>query len=86
MARVINAKQLRAELPDIARRAQRGERFTVLYRSRPAFQIVPIEQGESLDRVPLSSDPLYQAPAVGRSTDGLTSHDHDRILYGTGNG
>jgi prevent-host-death family protein len=82
MSRTINAKQLRAELSEIARRAQRGERFTVLYRSRPAFQIVPIDEGGSLDRVPLTSDPLYQAPPVGRSTDGLTSRDHDQILYG----
>ena len=83
MARIINAKQLRAELSDIARRAQRGERFTVLYRSRPAFQIVPIDEEGALDRVPLSSDPLYEAPPVGRSTDGLTSRDHDQVLYGT---
>ena len=27
-------------------------------------------------------DALYKAGPVGRSTDGLTSADHDRVLYG----
>ena len=39
--RTINAKELSASLPDIVRREKKGERLTVLYRSRPAFQIVP---------------------------------------------
>jgi antitoxin (DNA-binding transcriptional repressor) of toxin-antitoxin stability system len=82
MDRTINAKQLRASLPDTVRRVLRGERFTVLYRSRPAFRIVPVEAGLAEAAVPLTEDPIYRAPAVGRSSDGLTSRDHDRILYG----
>lgn len=82
MDRTINAKQLRASLPETVRRVRRGERFTVLYRSRPAFRIVPVEQGLVEDALPLEQDPIYRAPAVGRSSDGLSSRDHDRILYG----
>lgn len=81
MDRTINAKQLRASLPETVRRVRRGERFTVLYRSRPAFRIVPVEEG-LVAAVPLAEDPVYRAPAVGRSSDGLASRDHDRILYG----
>ena len=32
--------------------------------------------------MPLSDDPIYRATAIGRSSDGLTSVDHDLILYG----
>lgn len=81
MDRTINAKQLRASLPETVRRVRRGERFTVLYRSRPAFRIVPVEDGPAA-AAPLAEDPVYRAPAVGRSSDRLTSRDHDRILYG----
>lgn len=82
MERTINAKELRASLPETVRRVRRGERFTVLYRSRPAFRIVPIEQGLGEAMPPLSEDPMYQAGGVGRSADGLASRNHDRILYG----
>ena len=76
----INAKQLRASLPDVVRRVRRGTRFTVIYRSRPAFLIVP--PGDSEAPVgPIADDPLYRAPAVGRSRDGRTARDHDAILY-----
>lgn len=81
MDRTINAKKLRASLPETVRRVRRGERFTVLYRSRPAFRIVPVEEGLAA-AAPLEEDPLYRAPAVGRSADGRASRDHDRILYG----
>lgn len=80
MERTINAKQLRQELSDVVRRVQRGERFTVLYRSRPAFRIVGME-GTHTAVTPLAEDPIYQAPALGRTKDGLTSRDHDAILY-----
>lgn len=82
MDRTINAKQLRASLPETVRRVRRGERFTVLYRSRPAFRIVPVEAGLDEAAVPLSEDPIFRAPAVGRSSDGRASRDHDQILYG----
>ena len=77
----INAKRLRATLPDVVERVRKGTRFTVIYRSRPAFQIVPVnESGEA--RASLVDDPLYRAQAVGSSSDGRTAADHDAILYG----
>ena len=82
MDHTINAKQLRASLPKIVGRIRRGERFTVLYRSRPAFRLVPIEDS-AVDLGPLEDDPLYRGPALGRSNDGLSSKDHDAILYPT---
>lgn len=76
----INAKQLRASLPEVVRRVRKGARFTVIYRSEPAFQIVPI--GESAEAPPpLEDDPVYRAEPVGRSSDGATSADHDKVLY-----
>ena len=82
MDHTINTKQLRASFPEMVRRVRRGERFTVLYRSRPAFRIVPVTDEHAGQELSLDNDPLYRAAAVGRSTDGLTSRDHDRILYG----
>ena len=81
METTINVKQLRLELPDVVRRVQRGERFTVLYRSRPAFRIVGVNAMDA-DLVPLDADPIYQADALGRSDDNLTAADHDLLLYG----
>lgn len=77
----INAKRLRATLPDVVERVRLGTRFTVIYRSRPAFQIVPVNDSEHAS-VALSDDPLYRAQAVGRSSDGRTATDHDSVLYG----
>ena len=77
----INAKRLRASLPDVVERVRKGTRFTVIYRSRPAFQIVPVNESEQ-PRAELSDDPLYRAPEVGRSRDGRTAADHDALLYG----
>jgi antitoxin (DNA-binding transcriptional repressor) of toxin-antitoxin stability system len=77
----INAKQLRASLPKIVQRVRRGERFIVLYRSRPAFELIPV--GEMAEPTTgLDDEPLYRAGAVGRSTDGRSSKDHDEVLYG----
>lgn len=76
----INAKRLRASLPSVVERVRKGTRFTVIYRSRPAFQIVPLTdaaRGES----PLAHDPLYRAGAVGRSRDEQRAADHDDVLY-----
>jgi antitoxin (DNA-binding transcriptional repressor) of toxin-antitoxin stability system len=80
MNTVINAKKLRASLPEVVEKVRRGVRFTVLYRSRPAFQVVPVEQGASTIG-DLKEDSLYRAPAVGRSTDGRSAADHDSVLY-----
>lgn len=77
----INAKELRASLPEVVARVKKGARFMVLYRSRPAFQIVPVDETPAAES-PLETDPLYRAKPVGRSTDGLTAADHDVHLYG----
>jgi prevent-host-death family protein len=76
----INAKRLRASLPDVVERVRKGTRFTVIYRSRPAFQIVPVSD-EDKGTVALDEDPLYRAEAVGHSRDGRTAADHDTVLY-----
>jgi antitoxin (DNA-binding transcriptional repressor) of toxin-antitoxin stability system len=78
--KVINAKQLRASLPSIVRTVSKGGSYTVLYRSRPAFRIVPIDH-EQADLGALESDPLFKAGPVGRSSDGLSGADHDSVLY-----
>lgn len=76
----INAKRLRASLPDVVERVRKGTRFTVIYRSRPAFQIVPVNDAEQAPGA-LTDDPLYRAHAVGHSSDGRTAADHDAVLY-----
>ena len=82
MERTINAKQLRASLPETVERVRRGERFTVLYRSRPAFRIVPVAEDAASEATALESDPLYRAPALGRSRREHAAKDHDAVLYG----
>lgn len=77
----INAKRLRATLPEVVERVRKGTRFTVIYRSRPAFQIVPVGDQQGDLTVTLADDPLYRAQPVGASEDGRTSLDHDAILY-----
>ena len=76
----INAKRLRATLPDVVERVRKGTRFTVIYRSRPAFQIVPVDDKGSAP-TSLAEDPLYRAEPVGSSDDRRSSIDHDTILY-----
>ena len=78
---VINVKQLRAELPRIVAAVNKGDRFTVLYRSRPAFQVVPVDAAEN-PTGEAAEDPLYRAKPLGRSVDGRSAADHDRSLYG----
>jgi len=81
MKHTINIKELRASLPDIIKKVRLGDQYVVLYRSRPAFRIMAVDAEEEL-KIPLSDDPIYRAPALGRSSDGLTSQDHDLVLYG----
>lgn len=81
MSSTINAKTLRASLPRLVARVRKGARYTVLYRSRPAFQIVPVDATLAAER-PGIEDALYGADAVGTSTDGRTGDDHDAVLYG----
>ncbi|MGH2842656.1 MAG: hypothetical protein ACRDKL_03595 [Solirubrobacteraceae bacterium] len=77
----INAKRLRSSLPQVVERVRKGTRFTVIYRSRAAFQIVPVDADEH-PAGPIEDDPLYRARAVGRSRDGAAAADHDALLYG----
>ena len=81
MNTLINAKELRRRLPDVVGRVKKGARFTVLYRSRPAFEIVPVNAA-SIPPGKVEEDSLYQAPALGKSRDGLSARDHDAVLYG----
>jgi len=81
MDATINAKQLRASLPTVVKRVRKGARFTVLYRSRPAFRIVPMDDNPSPEGA-FQKDSLYHAKPVGRSTDGRSATDHDLVLYG----
>lgn len=76
----INAKRLRASLPEVVERVRKGTRFTVLYRSRAAFQIVPMDDSE-IPVATLDNDPLYRAKPVGRSTDRTGAANHDTLLY-----
>ncbi|MBN1673200.1 MAG: hypothetical protein JXR37_19300 [Kiritimatiellae bacterium] len=80
MSPVINVKQLRRDMPKIIRRVAAGTRFTVLYRSRAAFQIVPPEPASS-DLPDLASDPIYRAGPLGRSASGDVGAAHDERLY-----
>lgn len=77
----INAKRLRGSLPEIVDRVRKGTRFTVIYRSRPAFQIVPVNETEQA-RAALAEDSLYRARPVGRSHDERIAANHDSLLYG----
>jgi antitoxin (DNA-binding transcriptional repressor) of toxin-antitoxin stability system len=81
MKHTINVKELRATLPEIVKKIQRGDQYTVLYRSRPAFRIVGLNAEEKM-MIPLSDDLLYKTAAVGASADGLNGDDHDLTLYG----
>lgn len=47
MHKIISMQDIRESLASIANQAQRGERFVVIRHSRPAFQIVPIEEAGS---------------------------------------
>ncbi len=77
---MISAKQLRARLQDVVEKVRHGARFTVLYRSRPAFDIVPVSS-TPMESAPLESDPLYRAPSVGSSEAGDAATRHDEVLY-----
>jgi prevent-host-death family protein len=86
MDKMLSAKQLRAELPSVVERVRHGERFTILYRSRPAFRVVPVETDlpSGHDLGDLADEPLYRAGPLGHTRDGARAADHDRILYGKG--
>ena len=77
---MISAKQLRERLQDVVEEVRHGGRFTVLYRSRPAFDIVPVRD-PAMESAPLELDPLYQALPVGASESGDAAARHDEVLY-----
>ena len=81
MRDVISAKQLRERLKEVVEGVRHGRRYTVLYRSQPAFDIVPVG-GSSTNPVPLESDPLHQALPVGSSASGASLHDMTRCSTG----
>ena len=80
MSKTINAKELRARLGEIVSEVRKGGRYTVLYRSRPAFDIVPVDGAEAISGS-LDEDPLYQAGPVGASGDGRAARSHDEVVY-----
>ncbi len=81
MQKTISAKELRATLPIIVQSVRRGDQFTVLYRSQPAFRIVPVDEEDQII-CPLEKDTLYHTGPLGKSCDGLRAADHDETLYG----
>jgi len=80
MNTLITAKELRATLPSVVEKVRRGARYTVVYRSRHAFQVIPVDAPAEAAAA-ANEDPLYRAASLGRSTDGRTAADHDRTLY-----
>lgn len=81
MSSTINARPLRASLPRLVARVRKGARYTVLYRSQPAFQIapiaasaaagrpgprVPIDVGKDADLVVWAGDPFELTTAADR--------------------
>ena len=73
MQSVINAKTLRTHLERILRRVSKGQKFTVLYRSRPVCQLVPLTS-DALSAGKLKEDPLFQgARTVQRRKVGFRS-------------
>lgn len=78
MGHTISAKELRARLQEIVAQVRRGSRFTVLYRSRPAFDIVPVGSPEAVSGR-LEEDPLYRAQPVGSSGTGDAALRHDEL-------
>ena len=78
MHTTISAKEMRLTLPEVGRGAPR---YTVIYRSRPAFDLVPVGGVDATSNVAEKPDILYQAGPVGRSRDGKAATDHDAALY-----
>ena len=81
MKSAITAAELRATLPQVVATVGRGARFTVLYRNRPAFQVVPAASGTKPPR-DLNRDPLYRAKPVGRSKAKRSSAHYDALCCG----
>lgn len=78
---VINTKELRKSLREVVEGVRAGRRYTVLYRSRPAFRIVPVEGLVAHDN--RGADPLLDAGPLGGSGSGDVAIRHDEELYGS---
>jgi len=78
---IINTKQLRTGMGAVIRRVGEGRSVLVLHRSKPVFRLVP-HDGPVQPLPPLDGDPVFALGALGRSTDGFGSKDHDHFLYG----
>ncbi len=53
---IIGLKELRQNATEIAERAQKGERFTVVKRSKPVFTISPPEEASDLEATKIWAD------------------------------
>lgn len=83
MAKHLSAKELRASLPEVVARVQKGERLTLMYRSQPVLQLVPLGVADA-PLCPPEDDPLHGVVGIAHGpADGLDSRDHDHIIYGT---
>ena len=80
MRTIINARELRAHLAEVVEKVRKGGRLTVLYRSRPAFDIVPVLDSR-LDPRDVENDSLFRAEPVGSSRSGDAARRHDEVLY-----
>lgn len=80
MHATIGTRELRLRLGEVVRKVGKGERFTVLCRSRPVFDIVP-PGGERAVGGCFKEDSLYGAEPVGRSRNGTAARKHDETLY-----
>jgi hypothetical protein len=58
---------------------ERVRQGTVIHSSRPAVQIVPVNDAGD-EPIALADDLLYRAIPVGLSSDGHSSADHDAVL------
>ncbi len=76
----INATQLRTTLPEVVARVRQGTRFTVVYRSKATFQIVPMGVATQAPET-LGDDPVYKAGPLGRSVGGRKARGLDGLLY-----
>lgn len=47
MSTIIGLKQLRENTEEIIERAKRGESFTVIRRSKPIFELKPVDTGNA---------------------------------------
>lgn len=78
---IINTKELRASLKEVLDGVRDGRRYTVLYRSKPAFRIVPVDEDMPARRRALRDDPIYGSGPLGRSGEDDVAAGHDDLIY-----